>query len=169
MAPTLADIDRYIKARAMAERPGTPQEGATWRTRVLDYEREHPDLPAAAARVEAALKNEEPAIGGDFGEWLRQQGGQPAATPPGAGGAAWFDRLARGFGAGMVAATRALDEEVADGHPLRAGEIDVRIQRLTTRDELVIRVRLRARGARKLRRVLAQRLVAELDAFLGAA
>jgi len=160
--PSLKDVDLYLKARAMSERAGTAEEGATWRKRVEDYVHEHPDLPAVAVRVEAAMRGEEPAITGDFAEWLRQQ--SPAAGP--SKGSAWFDRLARGLGAGAVAATRALDEEAADGVPLRVGQVDVRIARLASRDEIVIRLRVRARGARKLRDEIARRVATELDAFL---
>lgn len=164
--PTLADVDRYLKLKAMADRPGTPAEGEAFAAKVRALVEEYPTLPAVAARVSAAMNGAEPPIG-DCPEWLKEQvGGQPPA-PAGGVGFPWLERLARGFGAGMVAATRALDEEAADGGPLAPGQMDVRIQRLPSRDEVVIRVRMRARSARKLRREVGRRVSAELDAFLG--
>lgn len=163
--PTLADVDRYIKGRAVAERPGTPEEGRAWQKRLAAMVAEHPDLPAAAARVEAALAGTEPATGAPFVDWLRAEIDRdaPAAGPT---SPAWFERLARGVGAGMVAASRVMDDEAADGAPLAANQVDVRVQQLSARDELVIRVRVRSRTARRQRSEIARRIVAELDAFL---
>lgn len=163
MRPTLKDVDLYLKARAMVGGRGTPGETAAWQGRVDALVAVHPDIPEVAARVEVALGGEGPPAGGPFVEWLKKEvGAPPEQSSP------WFERLARGVGAGMVAATRALDDEEADGAPLTPNQVDVRIQRLAGRDELVLRVRVQARTALRLRTVIARRLLAELEAFLAA-
>lgn len=165
MPPTLADIDRYLKARANAASNGTPPERASWQAKVDLYEREHPDIADVAARVQSALSGADPPLGPGLAEWVRQQAAGNVTTAP-SGKSEWWDRLVRGFGVGVVAATRALDEEEANGVALSPGQADVRISRLPSRDEIVIRARFRRRDALKMRRVIGRRITAELNAFL---
>jgi hypothetical protein len=161
MAVTLRDVERYLHTRARADRPGTPEEGELCRRRLAEWTSEHPELPEVAARVEAALQGQPGGPADPFAEWFR-----PPRPEPERSGANWMDRFARGLAGGFAATMRALDDE--EGAPLGPSQIEVRIIPLPTREEIVVRARVRRRDARKLRRDLGRRIARELEAWLAA-
>ena len=103
---TLADVDRYVKLRAMAERPGTAAEGAAFRAKVASMEAEHPGIREASLRVLHAMTSEPPpqaapAAPSGWGDLLKaavQQGASTFADKVAGevSGAARFEPLARG-------------------------------------------------------------------------
>lgn len=58
---TLDNISTYLKCRARAESPGTPEEGETAKLRVAEMEEKYPGIAAAAQRVARAVSGEEKA------------------------------------------------------------------------------------------------------------
>lgn len=131
----LRNVDLYLKVKARAEHPGTPEaEAANCRARMAEFEEEHPDIGLVAQRVDAAMRGPGP-DDNPFADLFHN-------LPPPRRDEGFLERMARGMAAGMSMADQLL-EDGPDGRPLPPGHVEVRVRAAPGEDELRVRARAR--------------------------